>query len=546
MKKILAILCINILCAQSSFSATAVDLRHYSANDLHKLVTSRHGLAADKTDIDFNQTTHIHLQQTYNGLPVWNAESVIHIPKARKITAQHWRESINASTTMNGIVYNDIASDLANKPESFLNAVQKSRALQAAKRAYCEQISSPDFHTEQEEISAVIFVDHNNVVHYAFYINFYASNANTMPHRPAMIVDAANQHVYQSWDLIAHLETVMAGGVGGNEKSGKKIYDGSVGNFPALTLERDNDNCLLRNNDIEIHDAQHRMTFGTRINKIATGLCKQSPMHDNLWWLSLDSENTSWTKDEYNGGYSPSLDLLYAATIVRNLFVDWYKMPVLTENNNTTPVKISIIAHFGDDFMDANWDRKTRQLYFGDGGTLMHPLTSLDVVAHELGHMVQAQYCSAINSGLYESFADMTAAAALYYRRGTNDWKIGSEVMKNDALRYMDDPKKDGLSIDHMKDLTSAMDGHYTNGIFNKAFYLIATSPGWNTQRAYNVMLKAMMHYWMPSAKGIYSFTEAACGVLSATRDYHKIDSGYLESDVVAAFRKVGIDTSNC
>src|SRR3990167_7544029 len=178
MKKILAILCINILCAQSSFSATAVDLRHYSANDLHKLVTSRHGLAADKTDIDFNQTTHIHLQQTYNGLPVWNAESVIHIPKARKITAQHWRESINASTTMNGIVYNDIASDLANKPESFLNAVQKSRALQAAKRAYCEQISSSDFHTEQEEISAVIFVDHNSVAHYAFYINFYASNAN--------------------------------------------------------------------------------------------------------------------------------------------------------------------------------------------------------------------------------------------------------------------------------------------------------------------------------------------------------------------------------
>ena len=103
----------------------------------------------------------------------------------------------------------------------------------------------------------------------------------------------------------------------------------------------------------------------------------------------------------------------------------------------------------------------------------------------------------------------------------------------------MDDPKKDGLSIDHMKDYDeSVFRAHLTAGVFNKAFYLLANSPHWDTRKAFNVMVKANMNYWSSSMK---TFSEAACGVISAAKDYE-----YNVDDVKKAFEQVGITTSAC
>ena len=135
----------------------------------------------------------------------------------------------------------------------------------------------------------------------------------------------------------------------------------------------------------------------------------------------------------------------------------------------------------------------------------------------------------------------MAAQAAEFYSVGKNSWQIGPEIFKGDgALRYMDDPKKDGWSIDHMKDIDSLIwpDPHLVAGVFNKAFYLLATSTGWDTHKAFNVMVKANMHYWTSSMS---TFAEAACGVLSATQDYH-----YNSDAVKNAFMQVGIDTKTC
>ena len=46
---------------------------------------------------------------------------------------------------------------------------------------------------------------------------------------------------------------------------------------------------------------------------------------------------------------------------------------------------------------------------------------------------------------------------------GEVDWKVGTRIFKrNGALRYMDDPPKDGKSIGHARDYKNGMDVHYS------------------------------------------------------------------------------------
>ena len=132
-----------------------------------------------------------------------------------------------------------------------------------------------------------------------------------------------------------------------------------------------------------------------------------------------------------------------------------------------------------------------------------------------------------------EAFSDMAGEAAEFYMRGSNDWKVGAEIFKGTgALRYMDDPTRDGSSIGHAANFTSSMDVHYSSGVYNKAFYLLATKAGWNTQKAFQVFARANRDYWTASS----TFNQGACGVQTAAADL-----GFTVADVTAAFTSVGV-----
>jgi len=104
------------------------------------------------------------------------------------------------------------------------------------------------------------------------------------------------------------------------------------------------------------------------------------------------------------------------------------------------------------------------------------------------------------------------------------------------ALRYLYDPPLDGISIGHVDDYYEGMDVHYSSGVFNKAFYLIATSPGWTTRMAFDIFVRANQVYWVPSS----TFQQGA----EAARDA-ALDLGYNCTDVRNAFTAVGI-TIDC
>ncbi len=157
--------------------------------------------------------------------------------------------------------------------------------------------------------------------------------------------------------------------------------------------------------------------------------------------------------------------------------------------------------------------------------------------AHEVSHGFTEQQSnltySGHSGGMNEAYSDMAGEAAEFYMRGSNDWQVGAEIFKGTgALRYMNDPTLDGSSIGHASNYTSGMDVHYSSGVYNKAFYLLAIKPGWGTVKAFQAFARANRDYWTASS----TFDQGACGVETAATDL-----GFTKADVTAAFTSVGV-----
>lgn len=162
------------------------------------------------------------------------------------------------------------------------------------------------------------------------------------------------------------------------------------------------------------------------------------------------------------------------------------------------------------------------------------------MAAHEVSHGFTEQNSGLVYSGqsggINEAFSDMAGEAAEFYMKGSNDWLVGAQIFKgNGSLRYFEDPTRDGRSIGHAADYQEGMDVHHSSGVYNRAFYLLATSSGWNTRKAFEVFLLANRLYWGANT----NYQQGACGVSRATADL-----GYSQADVARAFQTVGVDAS--
>jgi hypothetical protein len=166
------------------------------------------------------------------------------------------------------------------------------------------------------------------------------------------------------------------------------------------------------------------------------------------------------------------------------------------------------------------------------------------VTSHEISHGYTEQNSgleySGQSGGMNEAYSDIAGEAAEFYDRGAADFLVGRDIVKTsagigDALRYMCNPPQDGGSIDNAANYTSSMDVHYTSGVYNKAFCLLAKTAGWDVKKAFQAFALANKSYWTTTA----TFNSGACGVQSAATDL-----GYNANDVIAAFTGVGVSCS--
>jgi pseudolysin len=521
--KFMAIL-ILALVSVSAQAAVEIKLEEQSKT-LQSFVTNNSNLQETSRHTDSNGVTHIRVQQQYAGIPVWGADAVIHVPPTpAKLTAK-----TPAASRMNGTLYTGLEKDLMLQP---LAATSQDRILTEAVRIYHASAGN-NAAINNPQITRLVYVDDNKKAHWAYQVSFLVELPHLAPAKPTYIVDALTLSIYQKWDDIKTQYLSDGGGYGGNKKIGMLTYDGAAKDLPKLKITRDasNQNCLLMNEDVTVRNAKKK-------SAVISFNCKQvDTTHNSVYWDAA--------QDAYHGAYSPANDALYVGSTIKALYNDWYGLPVLMRKGK--PMMLYMSIH--EDMENAYWDGF--QMVFGDGGDYFYPLVSLGVGAHEVSHGFTEQHSNLLylseSGGLNESFSDMAAQAAEFYVNGKSSWQIGAEIIRAEtgALRYMDEPKRDcdasqpdePCSIDNVKDFHPTMNVHFSSGIFNKAFYLLATSRNWDTHKAFDVMVKANMDYWVPQT----TFIAAACGVMQAAKDLK-----YSAPELITAFNKVGISTRSC
>lgn len=543
--------CVCFALEAPCFAANLVELSHQKLSSLKAL--SSNGLTAASNGSSLKQTAthlgkqgmkHFRFQQQFQGLDVLGADGVVHLPSqggAIKSTSfQQLLASADAGVTMSGQVYQGLGQDLASP----LNVFSESQAVKAKAAAvqYYQAMTGKSDRILQQEAAPAIFVDpHTQKAHYVYDINFLGIPAREteLPARMNIIVDATDFTVYRSVNRMMTLSDdalVSAGGYGGNQKMGELTYDGLNANlhYRPLILTRNDDTklCSFTNRDVSVK------SYDT--GKIINFVCDQANKdHDGLFW----DANLGAT----NGGYSPENDALFAGSVIKDLYKQWYGLDVLITSTGR-PMHLVMKVHKPWD--NAAWDGAV--MVFGDGITQFYPLTSIGIAAHEVSHGFTSQnsklYYDFQSGAINEAFSDMAAKAAEMFAYGqVSHWSIGTEISKPplEALRFMDKPSQDCYgnkpghycSIDNAKQYYNGLNVHYSSGVFNRAFYLLASSPGWDVRKAFGVMVEANRNYWTANT----TFEQGACGVLAAANEM-----GEDSTAIVSAFNAVGIAMQNC
>ena len=146
-------------------------------------------------------------------------------------------------------------------------------------------------------------------------------------------------------------------------------------------------------------------------------------------------------------------------------------------------------VHYGSGYVNAFWDGT--KMTYGDGdGVDYGPLVSLDVAGHEMSHGVTENSANLTYSGesgaLNEATSDIFGTMVEFYAANPNDagdYLIGEEFdLKNHVgFRRMDDPISDGSSPNCYSSNTKNLDVHYSSGVGNHFFYLLAEGSGAKT-----------------------------------------------------------------
>jgi Zn-dependent metalloprotease len=227
-------------------------------------------------------------------------------------------------------------------------------------------------------------------------------------------------------------------------------------------------------------------------------------------------------------------------------------------------------VHYDNGYNNAFWDDSCFCMTYGDGdGTQMGPLVALDVAGHEMSHGVTSSTAgltySGESGGLNEATSDILGTAVEWFANNAGDpgdYLIGEKIVRPGfgagALRYMDRPSRDGDSADFWSSGVGNLDVHYSSGVANHFFYLLAEGSGAKTingvgydsptsngstvtgigrDAAVRIWYRALTTYMTSST----NYAGARTATLNATRDLYGTGSTQYNT-VAAAWSAVNVN----
>jgi Zn-dependent metalloprotease len=375
---------------------------------------------------DPDGTSHVRMHRYYQGLPVLGGDLVVHLDKNG-----NWK---GASQTLT-------ATPKLSR-DARLSAAGASDVALAAAGAGQHTVGGTQLVVDADGATASL----------AYEVVVSGTKADGTPSELHVLVDANSSRIRDSWDMVQ-----TDAGIGNTQHSGQVALDvtASGGNFNLTDPVRGGH---------KTYDLNHGTNgTGTLITSIG----------DNVF-------GNGTTSDPQTAG----ADAHYGAAVTW----DYYKNVHGRNGIRNDGVAAYSRVHYSTNYVNAFWQDNCFCMTYGDGDPSQGwtPLTSLDVAGHEMSHGVTSNTAglrySGESGGLNEGTSDIFGTMVEFYANNSNDpgdYLIGEELRASgQPFRFMYNPSLDGNSASCWSNTVKRLDVHYSSGVANHFFFMLAEGSG--------------------------------------------------------------------
>ncbi len=372
--------------------------------------------------VDRSGEEHVRFDRRYKGLRVFGGDLVVH----SKADGSFGSESKAYGKT--------IALDI-NRP------ISPDQALANARNAW----KGASIQNTRSEL--LVYARESNDPKLAYEVVIEGSKANEEPSELHAMIDARTGALLNQWE---GLQTITG--------TGKGYYSGTVSIDTILVSGKYQLKDATRGNQATFNMANKTSGSGTLFTDA-----------DNIWGNSLLSDTSTL-----------GVDAQYGAAKTWDFYLSKFGRKGLRNDG----VGASSRVHYGRSYNNAFWSDSCFCMTYGDGdGKTFSPFVAIDVAGHEMSHGLTAVTAKLVYSGesggLNEANSDILGTMVEYYANLANDvpdYQIGEKLYKSGtkALRYMYNPSLDGASASCYSANVGSLDVHYSSGVANHFFYLLA------------------------------------------------------------------------
>ncbi|WP_422665120.1 M4 family metallopeptidase [Actinacidiphila cocklensis] len=211
----------------------------------------------------------------------------------------------------------------------------------------------------------------------------------------------------------------------------------------------------------------------------------------------LTDDDDVWGDGTAANPQTAAVDAAYGAQTTWDFYRDSFGRNGIADDGRGSYSRVHYEQQQGIPLANANWQDGCFCMSYGDGADGQHPVTSLDIAAHEMTHGVTSATAGLGDVGeapaLNEAVSDMMAAAVEFYADNPNDVPDYTMAELDDLhgdgkpIRYMDLPSKAGISsvgyapLDYWTLQAKSDEPHMAAGIGDHFFYLLAEGSGQKT-----------------------------------------------------------------
>ncbi|MFO7829503.1 MAG: M4 family metallopeptidase [Bacteroidales bacterium] len=397
--------------------------------------------------------THQKFQQYYNGIKVEHATYTVHIKGNQPLSISGDYIPVKETKTQKSQITEEQALQYAL---DYVNAETYMWENEDNEQWAKEVEPNGTFYPEGELVYIKDYFNDDLTLKYqtvlAYKFNIYAQKPLS---RAYIYVNAENGEIVFKDDIIKQLHA---------EKTDSKSE--------AFAATRYSDHQVIKTS---INGSNYTLKDFSRGNGIET----YNMQNGTNYFAAIDftDNNNQWTAEEYDNSSkdNAALDAHWGTEEVWDYWMIKHGRKSFDDNGGV----MKNYVHYAQNYNNAFWNGSV--MTYGDGNTY-DALTSLDIIAHEIGHAVcsyTADLIYAYESGaINEGFSDIWAACVEHYANENKDiWLIGEDI--GGPIRSMSNPKTYGLPDTYLgTNWYSGSDDnggvHTNNGPFSFWFYLLS------------------------------------------------------------------------